>query len=62
MEIPAEATGQGLGTLTGGRVVTPVHRKFKKNPPVVRGDLPTTAQAHWSRRIRFEHGIAHLEE
>jgi hypothetical protein len=24
---------QGLGAQTGGRVVTPPHRKFKKNPP-----------------------------
>lgn len=28
---------------------------------VVRGDLRTPAQAHSSRRIHFEHGIAHLK-
>jgi hypothetical protein len=33
VEILADAGYQGLGTQTGGRVVTPPHRKFKKNPP-----------------------------
>lgn len=29
----ADAGYQGLGAQTGGRVVTPPHRKFKKNAP-----------------------------
>ncbi|WP_326658984.1 transposase [Streptomyces canus] len=33
MEILADAGYQGLGAQTGGRVVTPPHRKCKKNPP-----------------------------
>ncbi|MFC9079654.1 hypothetical protein ACFTY7_22160 [Streptomyces sp. NPDC057062] len=31
MEILADTDYQGLGTQTGERVVTPPHRKFKKN-------------------------------
>ncbi|MEU3290506.1 MULTISPECIES: transposase family protein [Streptomyces] len=31
MEILADAGYQGLGAQTGGRVVTPPHRKFRKN-------------------------------
>lgn len=30
-EILADAGYQGMGAQTGGRVVTPSHRKFKKN-------------------------------
>ncbi|MFJ3638096.1 hypothetical protein [Streptomyces sp. NPDC090112] len=33
MEILADVGYQGLGAQTGGQVVTPPHRKFKKNPP-----------------------------
>ncbi|MCX4597869.1 transposase family protein [Streptomyces sp. NBC_01549] len=33
VEILADAGYQGLGVQTGGRVVTPPHRKFKKNAP-----------------------------
>ncbi|MGA5417967.1 transposase family protein [Streptomyces pseudogriseolus] len=33
MEILADAGYQGLGVQTGGRVITPTHRKFKKNAP-----------------------------
>ncbi|KOG55310.1 transposase, partial [Streptomyces virginiae] len=33
VEILADAGYQGLGARTGGQVVTPPHRKFKKNPP-----------------------------
>lgn len=33
VEILADAGYQGLGAETGGRVVTPPHRKFKKNAP-----------------------------
>ncbi|MEV5778925.1 transposase, partial [Streptomyces antimycoticus] len=33
VEILADAGYQGLAARTGGRVVTPPHRKFKKNAP-----------------------------
>lgn len=33
MEILADAGYQGMGAQTGGRVVTPPHRKFKKDAP-----------------------------
>ncbi|WP_307129293.1 transposase family protein [Streptomyces aurantiacus] len=33
VEILADAGYQGLGAQTGGRVMTPPHRKFKKNAP-----------------------------
>ncbi|MFF2225425.1 hypothetical protein ACFVV7_19145 [Streptomyces globisporus] len=33
VEILADAGYQGLGAQAGGRVVTPPHRKFKKNAP-----------------------------
>ncbi|GAP51754.1 transposase [Streptomyces azureus] len=62
MEILADAGYQGMGAQTGGRVVTPPHRKFKKNAPAwyeARHELQR--EAHSSRRIRVEHGIAHLK-
>ncbi|MFI6012146.1 transposase family protein [Streptomyces sp. NPDC051243] len=62
MEILADAGYQGMGAQTGGRVVTPPHRKFKKNAPTwyeERHELQR--KAHSSRRIRVEHGIAHLK-
>ncbi|MGW2426854.1 transposase family protein [Streptomyces sp. NPDC001709] len=62
MEILADAGYQGIGAQTGGRVVTPPHRKFKKNTPAwyeERHELQR--KAHSSRRIRVEHGIAHLK-
>ncbi|MFE2103652.1 transposase family protein [Streptomyces sp. NPDC059468] len=62
MEILADAGYQGMGAQTGGRVVTPPHRKFKKNAPAwyeERHELQR--KAHPSRRIRVEHGIAHLK-
>ncbi|MFF3208975.1 transposase family protein [Streptomyces sp. NPDC002962] len=61
-EILADAGYQGMGAQTGGRVVTPPHRKFKKNAPdwyEQRHELQR--KAHSSRRIRVEHGIAHLK-
>ncbi|MEV7387917.1 MULTISPECIES: transposase family protein [unclassified Streptomyces] len=33
VEILADAGYQGMGAQTGGRVVTPPHRKFKMNAP-----------------------------
>jgi hypothetical protein len=62
VEILADAGYQGLGAQTGGRVVTPPHRKFKKNPPDWYEEMHERQhKAHSSRRIRVEHGIAHLK-
>ncbi|MER5371833.1 transposase [Streptomyces sp. NPDC002553] len=61
MEILADAGYQGLGSQTGGRVVTPPHRKFKKNAPDWYEEMhERQRKAHSARRIRVEHGIAHL--
>ncbi|WP_404200352.1 hypothetical protein [Streptomyces tauricus] len=57
LEILADADYQGLGAQTGGRVVTPPHRKFKKNAPDWYGEMyECQRKAHSSRRIRVEHG------
>ena len=62
VEILADAGYQGLGAQTGGRVVTPPHRKFKKNAPDWYEEMyEQQRKAHSSRRIRVEHGIAHLK-
>ncbi|WP_247195538.1 transposase family protein [Streptomyces sp. GESEQ-35] len=62
MEILADAGYQGMGAQTGGRVVTPPHRKFKKNAPAWYEERhEQQRQARSSRRIRVEHGIAHLK-
>jgi hypothetical protein len=62
VEILADAGYQGLGAQTGGRVVTPPRRKFKKNAPAWYEEMyERQRKAHSSRRIRVEHGIAHLK-
>lgn len=63
VEIPAEAGYQGLGARTGGRVVTPPHRTFKrKNAPEWYEEIhEQRRKAHSPRRIPVEHGIAHLK-
>jgi hypothetical protein len=62
VDILADAGYQGLGAQTGGRVVTPPHRKFKKNTPDWYEDMyERQRKAHSSRHIRVEHGIAHLK-
>ncbi|MDT0570257.1 transposase family protein [Streptomyces sp. DSM 3412] len=62
VEILADAGYQGLGAQTGGRVVTPPHRKFKKNAPDWYEEIhERQRKAHSSRRIRVEHGIALLK-
>ena len=62
VEILADAGYQGLGAQTSGRVVTPPHRKFKKNAPDWYEEMyERQRKAHSSRRIRVEHGIAHLK-
>ncbi|MFD9115177.1 transposase family protein [Streptomyces bottropensis] len=58
---PMPAT-RGLGAQTGGRVVTPPHRKFKKNAPEWYEEMhERQRKARSSRRTRVEHGIAHLK-
>ncbi|MFD4632516.1 transposase family protein [Streptomyces sp. NPDC058284] len=65
LQIPADAGYQGLGAQTaqtGGQVITPPHRKFKENTPAWWEEMFTQRRkAHSSRRIRVEHGIAHLK-
>nr|WP_257791382.1 transposase family protein [Streptomyces sp. S063] len=62
VEILADAGYQGLGAQTGGAVVTPPHRKFQKNAPDWYEEMyERQRKAHSSRRIRVEHGIAHLK-
>ncbi|MGW5928846.1 transposase family protein [Streptomyces anulatus] len=62
VEILADAGYQGLGAQTGGRVVTPPHRKFRKNAPDWYEVMhERRRKAYSSRRIRVEHGIAHLK-
>ncbi|MFD9634903.1 transposase family protein [Streptomyces violascens] len=62
VEILADAGCQGLGAQTGGRVVTPPHRKVKKNPPEWYEEMyERRRKAHSSRRVRVEHGIGHLK-
>ncbi|GAA2566046.1 MULTISPECIES: transposase family protein [Streptomyces] len=62
VEILADVGYQGLGAQTGGRVITPPHRKFKKNAPDWYEEMhECQRKAHSSRRIRVEHGIAHLK-
>ncbi|MEU3855691.1 hypothetical protein [Streptomyces sp. NPDC029554] len=55
MEILADAGYQGMGAQTGGRVVTPPHREFKKNAPAWYGERhEQQRKAHSSHRIRVE--------
>ncbi len=62
VEILADAGYQGLAAETGGAVVTPPHRKFRKNPPArYEQHHVAPGKAHSTRRIRIEHGIAHLK-
>ena len=43
-------------------MITPPHRKFKKNAPDWYEEIhERQRKAHSSRRIRVEHGIAHLK-
>jgi hypothetical protein len=62
VEILADVGYQGLGAQTGCQVVTPPHRKFKKNAHNWYEQMhERQRKAHSSRRIRVEHGIAHLK-
>ncbi|MFD9429063.1 MULTISPECIES: transposase family protein [unclassified Streptomyces] len=60
VEILADGGYQGLGAQTGGRVVTPPQVQ-EECPGVVRGDARASAQGPLPRRIRVEHGIAHMK-
>lgn len=62
IEILEDAGYRGMGAQTGGRVVTPPHRTFKKNASAWYEERhEKQRKAHSSRRIRVEHGIAHLK-
>lgn len=62
VEVLADAGYQGLGAQTAGRVVTPPHRKFKKNAPAWYEEMhERQRKTHSSRRIRVQHRIAHLK-
>ncbi|WP_405524371.1 transposase family protein [Streptomyces canus] len=51
-----------MGAHTGGRVVTSPHREFKKNASAWYEERhEQQREAHSSRRIHVEHGIAHLK-
>ncbi|MFE0763280.1 transposase family protein [Streptomyces smyrnaeus] len=63
VEILADAGYQGLGAQTGGRVVTPPHRKSERDTPDWYEEMhERQRKAHSSRRIRVEHGIARLKD
>jgi hypothetical protein len=62
LEILADAGYQVMGAQTGGRIVTPPHRKFMKNAPAWYEERhEQQRKAHSLRRIPVEHGIAHLK-
>ncbi|WP_352231685.1 transposase family protein [Actinokineospora sp. NBRC 105648] len=62
VQVLADAGYQGLGAQTGGAIVTPPHRKFRRKPPVwYEEHHAAQRKAHSSQRIRVEHGIAHLK-
>ncbi|MFJ4338505.1 transposase family protein [Streptomyces sp. NPDC088915] len=62
VEVLTDAGYQGLGAQTGGRVVTPPHREFKKDAPDWYEEMhERQRRAYSSRRIRVEHGIVHLK-
>ncbi|MFE2337377.1 transposase family protein [Streptomyces coelicoflavus] len=61
IEAIADAGHQGLGAQTGGRVVTPPHRRSKKTTSDWYEEMhERQRKAHSSRRIRVERSIAHL--
>ncbi|MEU9663805.1 transposase family protein [Streptomyces chartreusis] len=61
MENLANADYQAMGAQTGGRVVTPPHRKFKKNAPAWYMERHQLQRKAHSRRSPVEHGLAHLK-
>jgi DDE superfamily endonuclease len=64
VELLADASYQGLGAQTLGAVITPRPRRRKARlPQLDRLEAAHAAERkhHASRRIRVEHGIAHLK-
>lgn len=62
VQILADAGYQAMSSQTRGQVITPPHRKFRNNPPAWYEQAHTQQRKlHSSRRIRVEHGIAHLK-
>lgn len=64
MEILTDAGYQGLGAQTSGQIVTPTLRHHKKRLETMPGigDLRATQRkVRARRRVRVEHGIAHLK-
>nr|AGS49562.1 mobile element protein [uncultured bacterium esnapd9] len=62
--ILADAGYQGLGAQTGGQVITPTLRHHKKALERMAGIAALRAaqrREHARRRVRVEHGIAHLK-
>ncbi|WP_241833347.1 hypothetical protein [Streptomyces caatingaensis] len=60
---PGPVGGTPARCSCGGRVVTRPHRKFRKDPPPWYEEMHAREKhAHSSRRIRVEHGIAHLKD
>lgn len=58
----ADAGYQGLNADTAGAVITPPHRKFRRNPPAwYEQHHRTQRQAHSRHRIRVGHAIAGLK-
>lgn len=64
VQILADAGYQGLGTDTGGAVITPRPKPRKRQtslPPSVIAAHETSRKRHSSQRIRVEHAIGHLK-
>lgn len=57
-----EPGGLAWGEGSVGQVIARPHRRFRKNPPLWYEEMHAREKrAHSSRRIRVEHGIAHLK-
>ncbi|MFF4738201.1 transposase family protein [Streptomyces sp. NPDC001262] len=62
VEIVVDAACQGHAGQTGGQIISPPHRKFRKNRHLDARKVHAQAKhAHSSRRIRVGHGIACLK-
>jgi hypothetical protein len=64
IQILTDAGYQGLGTQTRGQVITPTlrhHKKALERMPGIAELRQTQRREHARRRVRVEHGIAHLK-
>lgn len=64
VEILTDAGYQGLGAQTFGQVITPTlkhHKKRLEKMPGIAGIRAAQRKQHARRRVRVEHGIAHLK-